>query len=760
MRYSSIADLPAAQAIRRRTGATTRNMYTMSVEEIVGRYTNDKFVLKLDLKASPPVLDTVINELGDIGVVSDLEASTLVAEYLAAVANKEFLQPKKPFAIENALPQFADRVEGKSIFTYKDQRGQIVMVETRDDNKDGGRFFLRYTYWEDERWRNQEPTYLPFYNMDECKKGATAFMHEGAKAAAYCQWLTDRRTPEAQAAYDAHPWALELSGAVHLGYTGGSNRADDADWRSVRGQIERLYIAPDNDAKGMSAIKVIAKHVYVRAFHINYPTSVFPSGFDLADPFPPKLFNDKGRYIGPSLRSVLQPCTWMTKNKTALREHAVGLWVYAREQDIYVHNDMIMTMLSRNQLNNLMKGLSDVPKTMPFTDVLHQDYRGVIDGTCYRPFDGQNQLAKFETINDPGKGNLLNVYTPSFIKPSTLPKAEIMKEIQIWRNFVDYLFVYEKERYGVEQWIATLIAKASVRIPWAPVIASEKEGTGKSTFAMSVAQCVGIQNTVAIDQTLFLNDNFNGHLENKTLGIFHEAESFHGRAMENKLRSLVVDDVIPIRRMRTDSYMADNHLHFMPLSNSLNVINIKSEEESGARRYAIPEVAETVLPPKRYIELHHWLKNGGYSIISGYYHKHWSGEYLTTASKPFMSARKAEAQDYWASPLLTMVTSKAEWMVAQSQPVFVDSQELAESWQKASGKMNGRSLMFESPRQIKKAMERVGVSFLPDRIKLKGTLRWVAMNAAAADKVREMGVAGAAAYARQNLTPINSLEDM
>jgi hypothetical protein len=130
-----------------------------------------------------------------------------------------------------------------TFFKFQQQQGDdFLFVQQRIYSKDGAKADLPWTFWSDGLWRMMEPdSLLPLFGLEQLSSGLPVMIHEGAKAAAHCQWLTsDDR--DAKRALKDHPWGNDLKDYVHLGWPGGANRPNGVDWGPIRRSSPTLSV--------------------------------------------------------------------------------------------------------------------------------------------------------------------------------------------------------------------------------------------------------------------------------------------------------------------------------------------------------------------------------------------------------------------------------------------------------------------------------------------------------------------------------------
>jgi hypothetical protein len=126
---------------------------------------------------------------------------------------------------------------------------------------------------------------LPLWGLEALTPSAKVMIHEGAKAArAVRQMLADGT---------AHPWADDLRGFVHLGWPGGSPNPHRVDWSPINAaHPELVVVTADNDNGGRAAVPKIARAIKMPMMMVQWDDT-WPEKFDLADPFPENLFEQR-----------------------------------------------------------------------------------------------------------------------------------------------------------------------------------------------------------------------------------------------------------------------------------------------------------------------------------------------------------------------------------------------------------------------------------------------------------------------------------
>ena len=146
--------------------------------------------------------------------------------------------------------------------------------------------------------------------------------------------------------------------------------------------------------------------------------------------------------------------------------------------------------------------------------------------------------------------------------------GEWTREAHLFTNFLRYVLEYPGKR-----------------MTWA-VLLQGAYGDGKSEpITRLMGRLLGRKNVRIIQAQTIESDKFNGWAEGHLFGIIEEIK-LHGHNrydILNKLKPIITNDVIEIRRMRTDSYSAPNTGNYYITTNYKDALPIVA----GDRRYMI-----------------------------------------------------------------------------------------------------------------------------------------------------------------------------
>lgn len=696
----NLNDIPAVAAYLTRINAEPRTLKTAVVKIDIGRYWKDKAIIRFADSGE-------VDAPGDYGP-TETEANEIKLAFL-----KVEFPHSQPVPDNVPLPS---HMRGKQIFKFHDQKGRLLMVQVRIDFKERGeKAYVPWSYWSDGQWRNCEPEgKLPLFGLEQIKKHDVVFIHEGAKAAAHCQNLP----PD-------HPWANELSGAAHLGWIGGALNPGRTDFGVLRKHnIRRAYIVVDNDAAGRSITPAIAQRLHCVTFSLEF-NDMFPVSFDLADPFPPKLFEGKGAkrfYTGPAFAECLHPSTWMTepiegkpgKPAYKLRDCARSMWAYVEEADMIICKEIPTIMYVEQIMNKVLAPYSHVKNTCA---LIIKEQLGRTAKITYRP-------DRPELVITSKDSSAINLHVPSRIDAAP-------GKVAPWREFMEYLIPDEGERNEVDRWCATLIARPDVRMGYGLLMVSEAQGIGKTTLGESVlAPLVGMHN-VGFPSEQSIMSQYNDWAAHKRLAIVGEIYAGTSWKSYNLLKTIVTDRYIEVNKKYVPQYIIENYCHIYACSNSLRALKMDDAD----RRWYYPELVNIPWPKKKFGEFRKWLREGGLSHV-----KQWAldfGEYVTPAEHAPMTLRKRDLIDDSLSGALREARRLGGLMDDMSGPVAVGMREVRNWLREITGEK-----VYASDTEVRKAVAAGGGYVYPRRMRIDGELQPVILNGHLHDRIKEIDDVG------------------
>jgi hypothetical protein len=701
VKIKELTDIPAIRDYLRRIGAEPRSLKTAVVRQVAGKYWRDLASIKF-------------SKTGDVDCIHAEYAPTDLERQMIAAGCAEADWPElKPLhRIINAPPMIAD-ARDEDLFEFRDITGQITMVQVRREN-DKGKAYVPWTYWDDDEWRACEPDGpLPLYGLERLADNSTVFIHEGAKAAARMQRLVDAADPETAAALAEHPWGPELMGAAHLGWIGGALSPQRTDWAVLKRMgIKRAYIVADNDEPGRAAVPAISQQLRLPTFAILF-TDEFPVSFDLADPFPERMFaKDSGDrvYVGPSFRDCLHPATWATdvvpsgtkggRPTHVLRDSFASMWAYIEEADTFVCTQMPEIIRSEAVLNKMLAAFSHVAET---SRLIVKAYQGRTTSLCYRP-DHKGLKVTFRGSSS------INLHIPCGIRPKS-------GDPQPFLDFMEYLIPNERERYQALRWCATLIARPDLRMGYGMLLISETQGVGKTTLGASIlAPLVGYHN-VSYPGENDITSSFNEWVARKRLAIVNEIYSGSSWKAYNALKSVITDRDVTVNQKYQRQYTIENWCHVLAASNSKRALKMENDD----RRWFYPEVTEEPWPGEKFEQLRRWLQSGGLPII-----RNWAegfGDYVRPSDRAPMTRSKRDMIEGSRSEAQELAASIAGLMKDAERPMAVLMKDVV-GWVDRSA----RGKVFDNDYELRRAMKDAGARTWPKRMKVMGMPQYVIVN--------------------------------
>lgn len=706
----ALTDVDAIRDYLTRIQAEPRSLKTAVISEQEGKYRRDIATVHFEKDGTVSVKLAYHAAAGtDVETLAptDVEAAEIKAE----VAGYEWPSPKKAYALAGA-PDEITKAASENVFRFEAADGGIIMIQVRKDTDDG-KIYVPWTYWSDDKWRCAEPEGpLPLYNAHRLREASTVFIHEGAKAARYAQWMVDGKSEEAKAALEAHPWGAKLANAVHVGWIGGAKAPRRTDWAPLKAPgIKMVYVVADHDDDGIGAVPEISEAIWKPTFLVQF-TDEFPSGFDLADEFPKEKYTD-GFWTGPAFEACVHPATFATyqvphpevkgRSITHLRPSFKGQWKWVSSIERFVFERNPSIRESSDALNTRLRSFSHVKDTAQL--MLQEDFYGVIENICYRPETEERRL----TVDHKAA---LNVYRK--------PKVERLPgDPKPFLDFLAYLFPKVEERREVERWIATLIARPGTRMRYALLLVSATQGTGKTTLGAGIlAPLVGEENVKYPNENEMIGA-FNGYLAHRRLAIVHEIYQGSSWKAYHALKPAITEKEVTVNEKYEKQYTIENWCHIFACSNSLQALKMENDD----RRWFYPEVSEDPWPKEKFDALRRWIQGRGLGIISNWAHGY--GDYVAEGDRAPMTARKRELINESRSEAQVEATALAQGLTEMGVPSALGLNDVhAFLAQRVQGKI------FDTKLDIRKAMVSAGARAFegePSTVKIGGYHQYLSL---------------------------------
>lgn len=702
MTVGALDDIPCIAEYLRRIGAEPVNFRSAHVTTIIGGYPKVTGWVRFDTTTGDI-------EVSNVNLAPAEEEAAAISEAIVAA---DFPKPVTLAALADTPPGV--NISDDDTFICHDFAGQIVMIHQRYRTKDGGKGFVPWTRWSDGQWRKMEPETMPFFGVPGHEECNTLYVHEGAKAAKRVKLLIAEERDAS-----GFPWLANMKWGHHIGWIGGVHALERSDWDKLASLgWKRVVIVADNDPLGKAIVPSIAQKFHCPVFTIQF-TDDWPDAFDLGDEWPEQLFGDDGQYLGPTYEQCIQPATWATDAFTlppgprggrpqviySIRPIFAEQWSWIEEQDMMVNLAMPQYRMAAGKFNGFIRPFSHTKDTL---GLFQQHYTGNQMRLTYDP------SRPGIIIRDSVGLQAINLYQGSSFKPEP-------GDWSPFTEFIEYMFPQPTDREQVKRWAATLIARPDIRMIFGLLLVSERQGTGKGTFARILASLIGLHNASFPSAGLIVNSEFNGWIANKRLIVVDEIYEGHSWKAYNRLKPYVTDETIEVNVKHIATWTMPNWTHYVLMSNDRVALKLEKDD----RRWAVPEVQEVPWNLERFQEFHDWLRRGGLTHIG-----HWAqtftergeGDWVQPGEIAPMSANKSRLIEESRSEAEQLFIHLADEMRDERKPVG-----LALGGLKVWAADRLKAQVYESPQAISRLMQKHGC-FVTERIKIAGSKQSLIVN--------------------------------
>jgi len=195
---------------------------------------------------------------------------------------------------------------------------------------------------------------------------------------------------------------------------------------------------------------------------------------------------------------------------------------------------------------------------------------------------------------------IFNTWQPRKIIPS-----DEGADVSIFTDHLKYLTDYDEEGFQhLGSCIAHVLANPGRRLRHAVVIGSHKEGTGKSYLKQVFRGIIGNDHVMEVG-TDQLREQYNDWLANSEVVFIEELMAGGRLEIANRMKPMLSEDNVTIRKMRTDSYVSNNPASFFCTTNHTNAIILDKD----SRRFWVWMSESDPHPPSYYKKLFGWTKD-------------------------------------------------------------------------------------------------------------------------------------------------------
>jgi 3-methyladenine DNA glycosylase/8-oxoguanine DNA glycosylase len=192
--------------------------------------------------------------------------------------------------------------------------------------------------------------------------------------------------------------------------------------------------------------------------------------------------------------------------------------------------------------------------------------------------------------------------------PEKLTKRD-RHNVEIVVAHFEHLFAAEKDREVLIDAIAFLVQNPGRRLNWA-ILAQGTEGDGKTFFFRLFTSMLALENVMTVGAQA-VEEKYTSWAEGAQL-CFIEEIRLHGHNrydVLNRLKPLITNSMVPIRRMQTDTYMVPNMTTYFLATNYKDALPLNDNDSRYFvlfSRYQTKEklAAFKAANPKYYDELH------------------------------------------------------------------------------------------------------------------------------------------------------------
>lgn len=223
-------------------------------------------------------------------------------------------------------------------------------------------------------------------------------------------------------------------------------------------------------------------------------------------------------------------------------------------------------------------------------------------------------IKKYQGIEfSPGEGspNFLNLWKGWMVEPK---EGKVDLFLELVRSLTDY---DEPATEYLLSYLAHILQVPEKKPETAIVMRSKSHGVGKGTLMKLLSRFT--ENYAHLTSSESLGGTFSGHLMDKIIAFLDENTWAPGdKDLEGRIKALISEPVISIRKMRTDEIQVRSYLRVFIASNDAFPVAIAGED----RRFFVVDCSDRYKGQTNPGEFFHnfdlWIRNGGDKAVMHY----------------------------------------------------------------------------------------------------------------------------------------------
>jgi hypothetical protein len=512
--------------------------------------------------------------------------------------------PLLPVPPGAGLPPIGQREGAVALHEYRNAVGELMCCVERFIRPDGDKQCLPWFYYEGEGWVPRDaPDGFPTPLFGNHHNRSRVIIHEGEKAVEAAIKACDPSS--------GHPWSSFLRRFGHCTWKGGAiaGMVGRANWSEMRG-VKEIFLMPDNDQLGYEAMLKVRRQLpcdSVYIVHWNGFEGIVPKKWDIADPCPAITEEDL-----ESAFTLYEEATERRMNlqtgevEVVVRDEFIKKFIYCVTTAELVERNRPRVRYTNITFNNrfgeLAPGIRSLDKEFFRSPHLQKSDRFGYFPKVVIDELGQYRPPPRSVFSSETRESTINLYRPPAIKerePAAIgPRwRETVWSLRPFLAYMSKMFPVPQERKIVMRWIChnLTVQKPMDRVPWAILLISEMEGTGKSTLGNLLRRILGSDNVSKVEGGT-VSDKFTGWLEGIQLAIVEEIKEESAFKLTESLKAKISEPTVSIRRMQTDVYEADNFMSLLASSNHPGALSLSEKD----RRWFVPRVTEDISPRNKW----------------------------------------------------------------------------------------------------------------------------------------------------------------